>query len=224
MLPFRSARPVEVVPSVVSMRADGPPSSSPPHAAISAPRLTLPIPARACRLLTRAFFNAAARPASAPGLCQPASAGLIVRPGGTISSIRSSSDASSSWSIAPICPSSCSIVRGPMIAEVTAGWLITNASARWIERHPGLVGELRQGIRGIELRLILRERQVVSVREHRGAPRPQLVAVLAPLAAQPTAGERAPRRSRPCRNRWQVGSTSASIPRASREYGGCSQT
>ncbi len=28
------------------------------------------------------------------------------------------------------------MVRGPMIAEVTAGWLITNASARWISGRP----------------------------------------------------------------------------------------
>ena len=39
-------------------------------------------------------------------------------------------------SSAPSWDSSCSIVRGPMIAAVTAGWLITNASAIWISVMP----------------------------------------------------------------------------------------
>ena len=50
-------------------------------------------------------------------------------PGGTISSIRSSTSSESVTSAAESCDSRCSIVRGPMIAAVTAGWRITKAIA-----------------------------------------------------------------------------------------------
>src|SRR5690606_33368464 len=70
------------------------------------------------------------------GDCQPPSAGLRLVPGGTISSMRSSVASSSTTSPASRSPSSCSIVRGPMIAEVTAGWASTNPSARWGRLSP----------------------------------------------------------------------------------------
>ena len=59
-----------------------------------------------------------------------------IAPGGTISSIRSRTSSDSSTSAAPIWDSRCSIVRGPMIAAVTAGWRMTNASAMWIRLMP----------------------------------------------------------------------------------------
>ena len=43
--------------------------------------------------------------------------------------------------------SSCSMVRGPMIAAVTAGWLMTNAMARSIRVMPCLLGELGEALR-----------------------------------------------------------------------------
>src|SRR6202795_2139973 len=70
------------------------------------------------------------------GLVQPASVGFTVVPGATTSSMRSRSAVSSSTSAAPSCDSSCSIVRGPMIAAVTAGCRMTNASAKWISDMP----------------------------------------------------------------------------------------
>jgi hypothetical protein len=57
-------------------------------------------------------------------------------PGGTISSIRSSTSSLSWTSAAPSWLSRWSIVRGPMIAAVTAGWRSTNAIARWINDIP----------------------------------------------------------------------------------------
>lgn len=58
-------------------------------------------------------------------------------PGGTIASIRSSVSSESCASAAARRSSSCSIVRGPMSADVTPGCAITitNASARCVQ-HP----------------------------------------------------------------------------------------
>ena len=78
--------------------------------------------------------SAAARGGVERGIA-PAGVGRTstVMPGATISlSMRSRSAVSSCTSAAPSWDSSCSMVRGPMIAAVTAGWLMTNASARWI--------------------------------------------------------------------------------------------
>src|SRR5262249_55472836 len=49
--------------------------------------------------------------------------------GGTISSMRSSTSADSSILSVARGLSTCSMVRGPMIAEVTEGWRVTNATA-----------------------------------------------------------------------------------------------
>ena len=49
--------------------------------------------------------------------------------GGTISSMRSSTSADSSIPSVARWLSTCSMVRGPMIAEVTEGWRVTNATA-----------------------------------------------------------------------------------------------
>ena len=45
------------------------------------------------------------------------------------------------------------LVRGPMIAAVTAGWRITNARARWIS-ETRLLREPRERIGSIELALV----------------------------------------------------------------------
>ena len=66
------------------------------------------------------------------GLAQELSAGLMVVPGGTISSMWSSTASSRTTSAAASWLSSCSMVRGPMIAAVMAGWLRTNAIASWM--------------------------------------------------------------------------------------------
>src|SRR5437588_194368 len=71
-----------------------------------------------------------------PGLSQPTSAGLTVTPGGTIPSSRSSTSSESSTSAAVSWDSSCSMVRGPMIAAVTAGWRMTKAMASSMRLMP----------------------------------------------------------------------------------------
>src|SRR6202035_663245 len=70
------------------------------------------------------------------GGSQPRALGVTFTPGGAISSIRSSTSALNVLSAAGSWLSSCSIVRGPMIAAVTAGWLMTNASAISIREIP----------------------------------------------------------------------------------------
>jgi hypothetical protein len=57
--------------------------------------------------------------AARAGFVHPASVGLTVVPGATISSILSSSASSRVTSAAPSWDSSCSIVRGPMMAAAT---------------------------------------------------------------------------------------------------------
>jgi len=64
------------------------------------------------------------------------SAGLRFTPGRTISSMRSSVAASGTTSAAGSRLSRCSIVRGPMIADVTPGWSTTKAMASSIIDSP----------------------------------------------------------------------------------------
>jgi hypothetical protein len=64
------------------------------------------------------------------------SPGLRSTPGGTISSMRSSTSSDSTTSAPASRSSSCSGVRGPMITDVTAGWARTNAVARWVIGRP----------------------------------------------------------------------------------------
>ena len=77
---------------------------------------------------------------------------------------------------------------------------------------------------GLELGLVLRDREVVAARDHRRAARGQVVGALAPLARQPAAGRAGSTAMTPMPCSRQVGRTSASMPRARSEYGGCSQT
>ena len=111
-----------------------------------------------------------------------------------------------------------------MIAAVTAGWRMTNASASWISVMPGLVGELRERVGGVELALVRRDREVVALREHRA--RAATSRSSAPLRHLPDSQPPASglHGITPMPWRRQVGSTSASIPRTRIEYGGCSQT
>ena len=103
-------------------------------------------------------------------------------------------------SAAPIWPSSCSSVRGPTIAAVTAGCRITNASARWIRLSPGLLGEQRE--------LLARRRACAGSRAARGRSGSGMrVCAMARRVSRPFAvrGRRATRLragstgSRPCR-------------------------
>ena len=71
------------------------------------------------------------------------------------------------------------MVRGPMIAEVTAGWLITKASARWISGHAGLLGQHGQLLGRLQLGLVAGQAQVVALRVSARARR--LTGMSAPL-------------------------------------------
>ena len=73
------------------------------------------------------------------GFCQPASAGLTLIPGGTISSRRSSVPSSKTISQPAIRSCSWSMVLGPMMAAVTAGCDTTKASARCLSDVPASV-------------------------------------------------------------------------------------
>ena len=80
-----------------------------------------------------------------------------------------------------------------MIAAVTAGWRMTNASAMWISEMPASSASCAERVGGVELALVPGHREVVAAGDHRRAPRGQVLGALAPPARQPAAGERAPR-------------------------------
>ena len=63
------------------------------------------------------------------------------------------------------------MVRGPMIAAVTAGFRMTNAIASWMSEQPGLLGHPCECVGGLELALVLGLRHVVAVGDHRRATR-----------------------------------------------------
>ena len=100
-----------------------------------------------------------------------------------------------STSAAPSWDSSCSIVRGPMIAAVTAGWWSTNASARCDQRDARPRRRAAPSASAASsLRWFSGSRQVVAARAAVAARRDVgAVGALAVLARQPAAGERAPR-------------------------------
>ena len=86
------------------------------------------------------------------------------------------------------------MVRGPMIADVTAGCSSTNASARWTSDTPASSARCLELVHGVELEGVLRQRRVVA----RGLPLEAARLVRSRLAAavatgQPAARERAPR-------------------------------
>ena len=56
--------------------------------------------------------------------------------------------------------SSCSIVRGPMIADVTAGWLTTKAIASSISEMPASSASFAERLDRFELALVLGQRHV----------------------------------------------------------------
>ena len=114
------------------------------------------------------------------------------------------------------CDSSCSIVRGPMIADVTAGWSSTNASARCDDADAGVVGQRHRAPRpASSLRCVrpasrartarARRRSAIACDGVRVTPR----AVLARRASRRSAGSTGSRRSRTART---TGSTSRSMP------------
>src|SRR5664279_1301287 len=102
-------------------------------------------------------------PASSAGLTQPLSAGLRVTPGGTISSMRSRTSVGSCVSAAVSCDCRWSMVRGPMMAAVIAGWRMMKAYRELDERDAGVVGELGELFDGVELALVHGERHVKTV-------------------------------------------------------------
>ena len=143
---------------------------------------------------------------------EPASSAAELVPGGTISSIASSRSSSSTTSAAPQLASSCSMVRGPMIADVTAGWLMHEGHRQVRSGQPGLLGEPwparrpRRACAGSSGRTGRSGRRCRSprrrVRRHPG-----------PCGTGPSASRRraGSRRSRPCRalaDRQHVGARS----------------
>src|SRR5207248_2515337 len=76
------------------------------------------------------------------GGAHPVSAGLIVVPGGTSSSILSSTSLLNRTSAPASTSVSWSIVRDPMIADVTAGCSSTNACAMWVSDTPASAASL----------------------------------------------------------------------------------
>src|SRR5215469_15222887 len=83
------------------------------------------------------------------------------------------------------------MVRGPMIAEVTAGWRMTNATAIWMRVSPASSGERGEGISGVELGGI---GGVIGPRETAlpgNRTRPADLPALAVPAGQPASGQRA---------------------------------
>ena len=116
-----------------------------------------------------------------------------VRPGNMISSMRSRTSGVRTTSAAPSWLSRCSMVRGPMIAEVTAGWLTTNAIARWTSEIPASSARSGELIGGLELALVRRQRHVVAPREALGPRARRGLGSLAVAAREPAACERAPR-------------------------------
>ena len=150
------------------------------------------------------------------------------RPGATISSSASRTSSSRRTSAAASRSSSCSGVRGPMIAEVTAGCSTRPGDGEVGEREPGLVGHLLQlGDRAAELALVEVALGVEPAPAGAHA-RPTRVSglkssVVRYLPDSQPPFERAPDDARPSRSAGTVGSTARSMPRANSEYGGCSR-
>ena len=94
-------------------------------------------------------------------------------------------------SAAGSCDSNCSMVRGPMMAEVTAGCSSTKPSASSIRPMPGLVGEGPELGDQLELALVGRDPEVVAGRDPPRATARVGLAYAEP-ARQPAAGQRAP--------------------------------
>src|ERR1700722_16354381 len=90
------------------------------------------------------------------------------------------------------------------------------------QRDARLVGQPAERVRRLELVLVGGDREVIARRDHRCASRGQILATLAPAPRDPPASGL--QGMTPIPNSRQVGSTSASMPRARIEYGGCSQT
>ena len=59
------------------------------------------------------------------------------------------------------------------------------------EREPGLRGELRELLHGVELALVVGVGEIEALRQSAGARAAQLTGVLTPAARQPAAGQRA---------------------------------
>ena len=82
---------------------------------------------------------------------QPTSVSFRSTPGGTISSIRSSTSAPRRSSSAGSCDSRCSIVRGPMMGHVTPGCASTNPSASSISDSPASSASAAEPVDRLEL-------------------------------------------------------------------------
>ena len=124
---------------------------------------------------------------------------------------------------APSWLSRCSSVRGPMIAAVTAGWLRTKARAMWISEIPASSASCARASAASSFRWLAGSERSKrpgsrSARMLEGGSLPFRQAPVSQPLASGLQG------ITPIPWRWQTGSTSASTPRTSSEYGGCSQT
>ena len=61
------------------------------------------------------------------------------------------------------------------------------------QRDAGVLGQLGERVGGVELGLVGGQREVIALREHRCAPRTELLRALAPAPRQPAPGQRTPR-------------------------------
>src|SRR4051812_33527947 len=94
-----------------------------------------------------------------------------------------------------------------MIAALIAGWRSTNAIARWISGSPASSASRGgAGLGRVELALVLGQREVVAPRQPAVAGARRRVLALPVAAAEPAAGERAPREH------------AHPVPRADREH------
>ncbi len=105
--------------------------------------------------------------------------------------MRSRTSSSSVGAPAARMPSSCSIVRGPMIAELTAGWASTKPRARPMMSVPASAASAASACGQLELALVVRALEVEAVRHalHAAGRRDLTLGV---AAGQPAAVERAP--------------------------------
>src|SRR5918995_6967026 len=160
---------------------------------------------------------------SSAGLCQELSSGLMVMPGATMASMRSSSASSSSTSTAASWPSSCSIVRGPISAAVIAGWRRTKAIASWISVIPASSASRANSSTASSLRWL-----AGCERSKRSGSRPARDEDCCPVSLRHRPDSHPPVSGlydiTPMPWREHAGRTSASIARTSIEYGGCSGT
>ena len=179
--------PSSRVPSPFPTAGVGPRRGDAPGAGRPTPRTQTPGGAGRTPLQRRRAAGSSA------GFENPSSPGLTFTPGATISSMRSSRAGSSETSAAGSWDSRCSIVRGPMIAAVTAGMVDHPGDGELDSDRPASSASAPSASAASSLRWLAGNREVEAVRQAAGPARGRQLGVLAVAAREPSAGERAPR-------------------------------